>query len=48
MEGGSLKSVGNAFKKAFSKCNMELAGLAALPAFTTAAGAAMVGQLELH
>jgi hypothetical protein len=45
MEGGSLKSVGNAFKKAFSKSNMQHAGEAAIPAFTTALGGMAGGPL---
>ena len=45
MEGGSLKSVGNAFKRAFSKSNMQHAGEAAIPAFTTALGGMAGGPL---
>jgi hypothetical protein len=43
--GGSLKSIGNAFKHTFSKSNMEHAGLAAIPAATTSLGAMAGGPL---
>ena len=45
MEGGSLKSVGNAFKKAFSKQNLIHAGEAAIPAVTTTLGGMAAGPV---
>ena len=43
--GGSLKSIGNALKHTFSKSNMEHAGMAAIPAATTALGSMAAGPL---
>ena len=47
IEGGkfSFKSLGNDLKKTFTAHNAEQAGMAAIPAFTTAAGAALGGPL---
>lgn len=44
-DGGSLKSIGKAFKHTFSKSNMEHAGIAAIPAATTSLGAMAGGPL---